>query len=96
LPTTQPVEIPQTIAQPQLAQQTPTINQQPSSQPLENVPLPPVRPRYAGPSIVDFLNTVGADFSYGARKTLAASLGISNYVGSATQNLLLLKILRGF
>lgn len=48
------------------------------------------------PSIVDYLNATGQDFSYAARRALAAASGITNYVGSAAQNLQLLSILRGF
>jgi hypothetical protein len=95
----QPIEpLPQVTIQtsPVIAQTVPTTETETPTQPLSSVPLPPVRPRYSGPSIVDFLNSVGANFSYAARATLAASLGITHYVGSAVQNLQLLKILRGF
>jgi hypothetical protein len=37
-------------------------------------------------SIVDYLKSTGQDSSYSARKELAASLGISNYSGTAEQN----------
>lgn len=45
-------------------------------------------------SIVDYLNSIGQDSSYAARKQLAAQNGISGYSGTATQNENLLKILQ--
>jgi len=73
---------------------------QENAQPIENPPLPQPRPAYqssySGSSIVDYLNSAGQDFSYATRAAMAASQGIANYVGSAAQNLQLLKNLRGF
>ena len=51
---------------------------------------------YKGNSIVDYLKSVGIDSSYSNRKKLAKENGISNYTGTANQNLELLKKLRGF
>lgn len=51
---------------------------------------------YKGNSIVDYLKSVGVDSSYSSRKKLAKENGISNYTGTATQNLKLLEKLRGF
>jgi hypothetical protein len=45
-------------------------------------------------SIVDYLKSTGADSSYSARKELAASLGISNYSGTASQNTQMLNALK--
>lgn len=50
---------------------------------------------YSGNSIVDYLKSVGIDSSYKNRKKLAKENGISNYSGTAEQNLKLLDILRG-
>lgn len=46
---------------------------------------------YSGVSIVDGLNSVGADSSYAHRKTLAEQLGITGYSGTAAQNLEMLR-----
>lgn len=51
---------------------------------------------YKGNSIVDYLKSVGIDSSFKNRKKLAKENGISNYTGTAKQNLRLLKKLRGF
>lgn len=45
-------------------------------------------------SIVDYLNSQGQDSSYSARKKLATSLGISNYSGTASQNIQMLNALQ--
>lgn len=49
---------------------------------------------YSGPSIVDYLNSVGKDSSFAARKKLATDYGIQNYSGTAQQNTQLLNMLR--
>ena len=49
---------------------------------------------YKGNSIVDYLKSVGQDSSFSARKKLAEQNGISNYTGTASQNLNLLSTLR--
>ena len=41
-------------------------------------------------SIVDYLKSQGQDSSYAARKQLAAQAGITNYSGTAAQNMNLL------
>ncbi|MEK6452631.1 GH25 family lysozyme [Caldifermentibacillus hisashii] len=45
-------------------------------------------------SLVDYLKSVGKDASFNARKALAAQYGISNYTGTAAQNLALLSKLK--
>lgn len=45
-------------------------------------------------SLVDYLKSIGKDSSFNARKALAAQYGISNYTGSAAQNLALLSKLK--
>lgn len=50
---------------------------------------------YNGNSIVDYLKSIGKDSSYAARKQYAAQYGISNYSGTASQNLALLNAMRG-
>lgn len=49
---------------------------------------------YQGNSIVEYLNSIKVDSSMANRKKLAAKHGISNYKGTAKQNLKLLAILR--
>jgi lysozyme len=46
-------------------------------------------------SIVDYLRSIGQDTSFGNRQRLASQYGIVNYQGTADQNLLLLKKIRG-
>ena len=46
-------------------------------------------------SIVDYLKSIGADSSFNHRKRLAEKHGIRNYRGTASQNLQLLRKLRG-
>lgn len=50
---------------------------------------------YTGNSIVDYLVSIGIDSSMENRKKLAAQYGISNYTGTAAQNLELLSKMRG-
>lgn len=50
---------------------------------------------YSGNSIVDYLNSIGKNSSFSARKQYAAQYGISNYKGTASQNLQLLNAMRG-
>ena len=45
-------------------------------------------------SVVDYLKSIGEDSSYGARSVLASSIGISNYIGSASQNTQMLNSLK--
>lgn len=45
-------------------------------------------------SIVDYLKSQGQDSSYSARKKLASQYGISNYSGTASQNVALLKAVK--
>lgn len=45
-------------------------------------------------SIVDYLNSIGKNSSYGARSGLAAQNGIKNYMGTSQQNTQLLNTLR--
>lgn len=49
---------------------------------------------YQGNSIVDYLKSIGQDSSYQARASLASQYGITNYTGSAEQNLQLLNALK--
>lgn len=52
---------------------------------------------YTGSSIVEYLNSIGVDSSFDNRKKLAVQYGISNYSGTAEQNLSLLdKMRNGF
>ncbi|MDD5178319.1 MAG: hypothetical protein PHT54_03520 [Candidatus Nanoarchaeia archaeon] len=50
---------------------------------------------YTGNSIVDYLKSVGQTSDYASRVKLASQYGISNYMGTADQNLQLLGLLRG-
>ncbi len=49
---------------------------------------------YTGNSIVDYLKSIGVDSSFAARKKYAANYGITNYTGTAAQNLKLLSLIR--
>lgn len=51
--------------------------------------------RYTGNSVVDYLKSIGKDSSFAARKQYAAQYGISDYTGTAAQNLELLNKIRG-
>lgn len=53
-------------------------------------------PKFVGAtgSIVFALNTLGIDSSYSYRKQIAKANGISNYVGSASQNVTMLNLLK--
>lgn len=50
---------------------------------------------YTGGSIVDYLNSIGKDSSFSARKQYAQQYGIANYTGTASQNTQLLNLMRG-
>ena len=50
---------------------------------------------YAGPSIVDYLKSVGQASDFASRTKLAQQYGIQNYTGTAEENTQLLGILRG-
>lgn len=54
----------------------------------------PTTPTYTGNSIVDYLNSIGKPSDFASRKKYAAEHGISNYVGTAAQNLKLLQLMR--
>lgn len=49
---------------------------------------------YTGPSIVDYLNSVGQPSDFNSRSVLAKQYGIQNYTGTADQNTQLLGALR--
>lgn len=68
-----------------------TGNQKPSK------PTKPDKPSggYTGNSIVDYLDSIGKDSSFAARKKYAAQYGIKNYTGTASQNTKLLNAMRG-
>lgn len=51
---------------------------------------------YTGTSIVDYLKSVGQPSTFAHRKNLATQNGIGGYAGTESQNLQLLKKLRGF
>ena len=65
----------------------------------ETKPTPeaPAKPTstYTGVSIVDYLDQSGKPSDFASRKELAAKMGIPNYTGTASQNLLMLNALRG-
>lgn len=50
---------------------------------------------YKGNSLVDYLNSIGKDSSFNARKQYAKQYGIANYTGTAEQNTKLLNAMRG-
>jgi len=51
---------------------------------------------YKGPSIVDYLSSIGKPSDYTSRANLAQQMGIQGYTGTAEQNTQLLNTLRGF
>lgn len=63
----------------------------PSPQPKTSKPTESV---YTGNSIVSYLNSIGQPSSFSARAELAKDKGITNYRGTAEQNLRLLNMLR--
>lgn len=50
---------------------------------------------YTGGSIVDYLESIGKDSSFNARKQYATQYGIKNYKGTSAQNTQLLNAMRG-
>ncbi len=71
------------------------INQKVENNTNENVSELPNLANYKGNSIVEALNGVGVDSSYNNRKILAEKLGITNYKGTAEQNLKMIELLKG-
>lgn len=55
---------------------------------------PAPKSTYTGPSVVEYLKSIGVDSSYSNRARLARREGISNYRGTAAQNTSLLNRLR--
>ena len=55
---------------------------------------PKLQSNYTGPSVVDFLKSVGQPSDFSSRQKLAQSMGIQNYTGTADQNTSLLSMLR--
>lgn len=51
-------------------------------------------PNYTGDSIIDALKSIGVDSSFNNRKIIASKNGISNYTGSAQQNIILLNLFK--
>lgn len=63
---------------------------------LEGKPVAPKRTsNYKGNSIIDYLRSINENPSYTNRSRLAAKYGVKNYSGSASQNLELLRKMRG-
>lgn len=63
-------------------------------------PATPAKPKpstggYTGPSVVEYLKSIGRNSSYSSRAVLARKHGIANYRGTAAQNTALLRALRG-
>ena len=87
-----------TYTAPKVNTSTSTPAQAPA--PKANTPAPVAQPAkpavYQGGSIVDYLSSTGKAADYNSRAKLAASAGITNYTGTASQNTQLLKNLRGF
>lgn len=84
---------------------TPTAPQvDANGNPIPPAPLaPPANPAgpgggaqstYAGPSVVDYLNSIGQSSDFSSRAKIASNLGIQNYTGSASQNTQMLNSLR--
>lgn len=64
---------------------------------VKQTPEAPAKPTstYTGVSIVDFLDQSGKPSDFASRKELATKMGIPEYKGTASQNLLMLNALRG-
>ncbi len=64
---------------------------------VKPAPEAPAKPtsNYTGVSIVDFLDQNGKPSDFASRKELATKMGIPEYKGTASQNLLMLNALRG-
>lgn len=64
---------------------------------VKPTPEAPAKPTstYTGVSIVDYLDQSGKPSDFASRKELATKMGIPNYTGTASQNLLMLNALRG-
>ncbi|MBC1474895.1 M15 family peptidase [Listeria grandensis] len=60
------------------------------------VPSKPVQSGYKGTSLVDYLKSVKKASDYSSRSKYATQYGIKDYKGSTSQNLQLLKKMRGF
>ncbi len=89
-----PIPTPQPTSQP-LATPTPTPTSTitPSATPVSPVISTPTA--YTGVSIVDYLKSIGQASDYTSRAKLATEKGITNYAGTAEQNIQLLNLLRG-
>lgn len=75
---------------------TPAAKPAPAKPAAKPAPKPVTKPSgYTGASLVDYLKSVGQDPSYANRAKLAKQYGVSNYSGTATQNLNLLAAMRG-
>lgn len=100
-PTVQPLSA-QEMAQNQIAEQAYQqrlaamggVGMAPGAQPAQQTAQATPQSGYTGGSIVDYLNSIGQNSSFSARKAIAAQNGISGYTGSATQNTQLLNALR--
>ena len=104
IPTTTPTSTPPTTSSSNVPTTTPSslatmtstnnLPQQPANQ-------QPTQPSgfgvssYTGPSIVDYLKSVGKASDFTSRSALAQQMGISGYSGTAEQNTRLLGMLRG-
>ena len=54
----------------------------------------PLERKYTGDSIVDALDSIGIDSSFQSRKSIAILNGITNYKGTANQNIMLLNLFK--
>lgn len=71
-----------------------TLDDKVASKEPVKVPKPKKPKNNTNNSIVDYLNSIGVDSSFTNRKKLAAEYGVSNYRGTASQNLELLHKMR--
>lgn len=78
---------------PEKPEETPTSTEG-ETKPTPEVPAKPTS-TYTGASIVDFLDQSGKPSDFASRKELATKMGIPEYRGTASQNLLMLNALRG-
>jgi len=68
------------------------IDQAPQDQPTQTTDQPS---NYTGPSIVDYLKSIGQPSDFNSRAKMAQQYGIANYTGTAQQNTQLLNTLKG-
>lgn len=91
----QPAYVPTGSAADQNIQNPVNVNNQPQLQQTTQPQQQSMTSGYSGPSVVDYLTSIGQPSDFQSRANLAKQYGISNYSGTASQNTDLLGKLRG-